>query len=98
MLARVSGQANVVVDADRVALWALASGEVGWVAGLGIAALGTGTLNVDPLVVHVTHGPAEGDVRAIRTADLAPVDVCGAAPVASEVALSCFVGDAGRVE
>ena len=51
LLRHVADAADIIVDADDIALRAAAVRELGGIAGFGIAALGAGTMNVDKLVV-----------------------------------------------
>lgn len=47
---------------DGVTLGTVAVGVVGWVVGFGIAALGSGTMHVEPVRTHFSHGTTEGKV------------------------------------
>jgi hypothetical protein len=48
-------QTDEVVDPDGVALGTAALREIGWIAGLGIAALRAGAVHVAPRAAHESH-------------------------------------------
>ena len=82
--------AGVVVDADGIALRPVAGGVVGGIARFGVAALGSGPVNVLPDVVQVAHRPAKGHIHGL-VVDVDPFAVGSAAPIGGIVGLARLV-------
>lgn len=77
-----------VIDADGIALGAMALGVVGRVTRLRVAALCSGAVNVHAPAPHVAHGATEGYVCSVPAGILREVDVGGAAPEVRVVLLT----------
>ncbi len=83
----IANQTDIVVDPNGIPLGSVARRKISRITCFWIAALRSSAMNIHPGDIHVSHGPAKGDIDPRGAGSRCPVGVGGTAPVTGIISI-----------